>query len=252
MIKQNIKKLSKYIIGNKDKIIYIENPIFSKYLPNLSYDIILELNNLNDDLYLICVQYDILDIQFGISETSLIGETPIDNAYRGIREELQIELNKDLFLYGVFEVINEYKHYHYMCNITDNKNYTYNDTKNISTKKYDNKNQKSSIYLYGKKNILIPILKNYNKNNSNDKIKNIVLSPFKCLKQWLNFSKKQVSINYKNSPYILDKNLHIKNIIINTERYQKIDSYIQIYEDKKSSPKKSKSKNIYDILSDLD
>ena len=250
MIKQNIKKLSKYILGNKDKIIYIENPIFSNYLPNLVYDIILELNNLNDDLYLICVQYDILDIQFGISETSVFGETPIENAYRGIREELQIDLNKDLFLYGVFE-FNNYKHYHYMCNITDIENYTYNDTKNISTKKKDNKNQKSSIYLYGKKKVLIQILKKYNKNNRNDKIKNIVLTPFKDLKKWLNFSKSQLSINYRNNPYILDKNLYIKNIIINTERYQKIDSYIQIYEDKKSSRKKSKSKNIYDILSDL-
>ena len=83
------------------KIIYIENPIYSKYLPNLSYDVILELNNLNDDLYLICVQYDIFDIQFGISETSLIGETPIENAYRGIREELQIELNKDYLLKAI-------------------------------------------------------------------------------------------------------------------------------------------------------
>ena len=108
----------KYIIGNKFSGNHISPSSgdikFSTFLPNITRDVIRELintrqKNPNIKLYLLGVKYieetdknGILtgnDVQFGISETSHYNETAINNANRGILEELQISLNIKLKLH---------------------------------------------------------------------------------------------------------------------------------------------------------
>lgn len=212
----------KYIIGNKFSGNHISPSSgdikFSTFLPNITRDVIRELintrqKNPNIKLYLLGVKYieetdknGILtgnDIQFGISETSHHNETPINNANRGVLEELQISLNIRLKLYREFKT--KFKsHSHFIGYISSKDQYKFPEKDTIiPDPDSDNRDQKASIYLYGEKKNLLPIVQNYEafphyegksspsglqqsaSGSPHDPITDLVLIPFSDLERWL-------------------------------------------------------------------
>ena len=178
---------------------------FSTFLPNITRNVIRELINIrqktpNIKLYLLGVKYieeidkdGIItgnDVQFGISETSHHNETAINNANRGVLEELQITLNIRLKLYQEFKT--KFKsHSHFIGYISSKDQYKFPEKDTIiPDPSLDNRDQKASIYLYGEKKNLLPIVQNYEafpifKGSPHDPITDLVLIPFSDLERWL-------------------------------------------------------------------
>lgn len=203
----------KYIIGNKLSGNHISPSSgdikFSTFLPNITRDVIRELintrqKNPNIKLYLLGVKYieeqdkDGIstgnDVQFGVSETSHHNETAINNANRGVLEELQISLNIRLKLHQEFK--NKYTtHSHFIGYISSKDQYKFPEKDTIildpSLDNKDTKNKKkASIYLYGEKKNLLPIVQNYEafphyEASPHDPITDLVLIPFSDLERWL-------------------------------------------------------------------
>ena len=204
----------KYIIGNKfsgNHISPLSGDIkFSTFLPNITRDVIRELINIrqqnpNIKLYLLGVKYieerdkngfytQGNDVQFGVSETSHYNETPINNANRGILEELQISLNIRLKLHKEFKNYST-SHSHFLGYISSKDQYKFPEKDTIipdpSLDIKDTKNKKkASVYLYGEKKNLLPIVQNYEafphyQGSPHDPITDLVLIPFSDLERWL-------------------------------------------------------------------
>jgi hypothetical protein len=178
-------------MSKKEILIYKNNEIINiqcviTNYPTLGlYDSIIELNNELDNkklskknIYIIGIVYtqnpsiypddynsnniNISDFQPNISESQINFENSQDIIYRGILEELQIDINKNILQKPTLNIKkNNYQVNHFICEINDMDFKT--DIENIIEKKgYNNRKKKSSIILYGYKETLIKILKNWN------------------------------------------------------------------------------------------
>lgn len=181
----------KYIIGNTYGSIEKSNKEIkrSTYCPNITrnvYKYLIKHPNANN-LYLLGVKYIDEkggDIQAGISETRHYNESPIDNAQRGIIEELHISCKSKLALFN-----KNYNHFHYMLEIIDTDEYTFVDIDNIhpDPSKDDKINKgKASVYVFGTLEVLLPILEKFQPPNGppHDPIDFLCLVPFSDLKNF--------------------------------------------------------------------
>lgn len=185
-------KSSTYIIGNEGGIIE-KNSIEIKrstYCPNLTRSV---LNNLASHknakkLYLLGVKYIDKkggDIQAGISETHHYNESPIDNALRGVTEELHISIEKNILRkFG-----EKYNHHHFVMEINNSSQYTFVDIENIlpdPTKDDNTTKGKASVYVFGTLENLLPILQKYQPPTGppHDPIEFLCMIPFSDLKNF--------------------------------------------------------------------
>jgi hypothetical protein len=161
----------------------------STYVPNITPYVLAYLAALPnaDNLYLLGVKYEDEiggDIQAGIAESSLINESRIKNALRGITEELHIRLARgvELQTFGKY-----YNHTHYHAELGP-RDYSLVDISNINPNpSLDDKSSrkgKASVYLYGTFATLEPILRRYqppNGRKDHDKIEKLCAIPFSDL-----------------------------------------------------------------------
>jgi hypothetical protein len=135
------------------------------------------------------------DIQFGVSETSHKRESAIDNALRGVEEELQIKLSPSLLECSLVREYNDCRisHSHWVAKISSD-DYTCPQKRDIKPKPHlDNKAQKASVYLYGTKEELLKILKNFipftyvadKTKRIHDPISDLAMIPFDDLESFL-------------------------------------------------------------------
>jgi hypothetical protein len=185
-------KFSNYIIGNESGMIEKSSQEIkrSTYCPNLTHSVLkyLATNKNSKNLYLLGVKYidkkgD--DIQAGISETRHYNESSIDNALRGITEELHISIDKNsLCKFG-----EKYNHHHFIIEINDNSQYKFVDISNILPDPTldDNTNKgKASVYVFGTLENLLPILQKYQPptGSPHDPIDFLCMIPFSDLKNF--------------------------------------------------------------------
>jgi hypothetical protein len=195
-----------YIVGKKKTggPIPASDVIRSSYKPNITREIIRSLIQIRDEnpeekLFLLGPKYDDReggDIQFGVSETSHKRESAIDNALRGVEEELQIKLSPSLL---ECSLVLEYKknrlsHSHWVAKISSDSDYTCPKKEDIKPNpSKDNKAQKASVYLYGTKEELLKILKNFipftyvadKTKRIHDPISDLAMIPFDDLESFL-------------------------------------------------------------------
>jgi hypothetical protein len=153
-----------------------------------------------DILYLLGVKYrDSVggDVQAGISETSHYYETPIQNALRGVREELHIslssleELESETYTKKRKKTREEITHTktHYSAQIQTGHYHTV-QLRNIHPNPLDDDDTCSAnVYLYGFYDDLLPILKAYEPPNpkrhpKHDKIDALCMIPFSQLESF--------------------------------------------------------------------
>ena len=183
-----------YILGNETGTIkkHPQDIKRSTYCPNLTRSVLKYLSSHPNarNLYLLGVKYIDKkggDIQAGISETRHCNESPIDNALRGLTEELHISIDKNsLCKFG-----EKYNHHHFVIEINDSSQYTFVDIENIlpdPTKDDNISKSKASVYIFGTLENLLPILQKYQAPTGNckshDPIDFLCMIPFLDLKNF--------------------------------------------------------------------
>jgi len=167
------------IIYNNDEIKTISCPITS--YPTLGLHEIMQklkhiLQNDISNMYIIGIVYTknniISDFQPNITEKQIGNENAKDKAWRGIKEELQIDIKKEI-LEGLYTNTRgpNFQVNHYIRKITET-DYTYVESVN-KIEGYNNKKKKSSIILYGNLETLIHIIKNWKAENKLESEANI-------------------------------------------------------------------------------
>jgi hypothetical protein len=185
-----------YILGNENHLIEKrpEDIKRSTYCPNITCNVFKHLLTHPNarNLYLLGVKYSDSqggDIQPGISETRHYDESSIDNAIRGIKEELHICIkNSSLRLFGR----NYYRnHDHYQVEeIKSPKQYQLVNISEIDPHpENDNTKNKSkvSVYVFGTFENLLPILQAYqppSPGSKHDLIDYLCMVPFSDLKNF--------------------------------------------------------------------
>jgi len=186
-------KSSNYILGNEYGLIEKrpQDIIRSTYCPNITCNVLSHLSSHPNakKLYLLGVKYIDKkggDIQPGISETRHFNESAIDNALRGIIEELHISTEKNsLQKFG-----QKYSHDHFLMDeITNSNQYTFVDIFDIfpdPSKDDKNSKSRSSIYIFGTFENLLPILQKYQPPTGppHDPIDILCMIPFSDLKNF--------------------------------------------------------------------
>jgi hypothetical protein len=159
---------SSYFLGAEDNLDHVDSRRIrlSTYVPNLTRQVLTSLTTHPNarNLFLLGVKYQDEqggDVQAGISESAHVRESPGDTAFRGIREELHIQLSEGFTLnnYGHFR-----NHVHYFAEITSEQDYSLVPIDEIvpEPSKDDKVNKgKASVYLFGTLDVLEPILRGY-------------------------------------------------------------------------------------------
>jgi hypothetical protein len=146
-IKFNVKSVTpEYIYGNYDIRNTYEHSNFIRSTYKVPFPI--NLDNLPEDYYLICITYKKKDTQLSITGTIEHGEIPVNAAIREMEEEVGFTIDssklKNIVPYDYYNK----QWYTYYINIRDVIPYSDKKIKKIY-KKSDKKNRKVQICIYG-------------------------------------------------------------------------------------------------------
>jgi hypothetical protein len=144
----------------------------------------------HDDIFVLAIKYDgVSDTQFGISETSHKGEADDLVPRRGIVEELQIEYLPPLILMNPDARTG---HFHWTGKISSSDDVLLIEDKTTITplpQDANDKTRKGSVYLYGKLDVLKPIVENFQvlKGELHDPIQSLVLISYNSINEWITY-----------------------------------------------------------------